>query len=240
MSSDANLTPFSYVILALVGRNGAGPHDIVRMMREGAVFWTTSESHIYAEPKRLPKLGYLTAEKQPGRTRPRTHYELTDQGRSALVSWLAEPAQMPRVQNEAAVKLLAADFSDDATILASLSTLRAELPDRYGELEEVERRAQAIPHRTRYLRLLNELADARSTPSANGSSTSRGNSEHRPIEGLSVPPREGDVTPTSRLRTTRRVPARSTRSSRLLPWTSSCGPSDPSSSISSAPSLRCC
>jgi DNA-binding PadR family transcriptional regulator len=127
MSSDANLTPFSYVILALVGRNGAGPHDIVRMMREGAVFWTTSESHIYAEPKRLAKLGYLTAEKQPGRTRPRTHYELTDQGRSALVSWLAEPAPMPRVQNEAAVKLLAADFSDEATILASLSTLRARI-----------------------------------------------------------------------------------------------------------------
>jgi hypothetical protein len=46
------LTPFSYVILALVGRGGAGPHDIVRMMREGAIFWTTSESHYYAEPKR--------------------------------------------------------------------------------------------------------------------------------------------------------------------------------------------
>lgn len=156
MSSD--LTPFSYVILALVGRNGAGPHDIVRMIREGAVFWTTSESHIYAEPKRLANLGYLTAEKQPGRTHQRTHYELTDQGRSALVRWLAEPAPMPRVQNEAAVKLLAADFSDDATILASLSTLRVELANRYSDLEEMERRAEEIPHRRRYLRLLNELA----------------------------------------------------------------------------------
>jgi len=158
MSSNARLTPFSYVILALVGRNGAGPHDIVRMMREGAVFWTTSESHVYVEPKRLAKLGYLTAEKQPGRTHERTHYKLTKKGREALVSWLAEPAPMPRVQNEAAAKLLGADFSDDATILASLGTLRAQLNDRYEDLEEMERRAQEIPYRTRYLRLLNELA----------------------------------------------------------------------------------
>ena len=52
----AKLTPFSYVVLALVGRGGASPHDIVRMMREGSIFWTTSESHYYAEPKRLPPL----------------------------------------------------------------------------------------------------------------------------------------------------------------------------------------
>ena len=56
MSSTPKLSPFSYAILALVGRHGAGPHDIVRMMREGRVFWTTSESHFYAEPKRLAKV----------------------------------------------------------------------------------------------------------------------------------------------------------------------------------------
>jgi DNA-binding PadR family transcriptional regulator len=158
MSSQSQLTPFSYVILALVGRNGAGPHDIVRMMHEGAAFWTTSESHIYAEPKRLAKLGYLSAEKQPGRTHERTHYKLTERGRSVLVGWLAEPAPMPRVQNEAAAKLLGADFSDDETILASLSQLRGRLDERYEALVEMERRANEIPHRARYLRLLNDLA----------------------------------------------------------------------------------
>ena len=34
--STASLTPFSYVILVLVGEGGAGPHDLVRMMRQGA------------------------------------------------------------------------------------------------------------------------------------------------------------------------------------------------------------
>src|SRR5258708_15323295 len=131
MSSNAKLTPFSFVILALVGRNGAGPHDIVRMMRERSLFWTTSESHFYAEPKRLAKLGYLVAEKQPGRTRERTHYELTDKGRNALAEWLAQPAAMPRVPNEAAVKLPGAHFSDDATRLSSLPWPRTAILPRY-------------------------------------------------------------------------------------------------------------
>jgi PadR family transcriptional regulator AphA len=158
MSRAGRLTPFSYVILALVGRGGAGPHDIVRMMREGAMFWSTSESHYYAEPRRLATLGFLQARTEPGRTRPRTHYELTDAGREALTAWLAEPAAMPRVQNESMVKLLAADFSDDATIAASLAGVRAGIQRAYKHLEEMERRALQIPHRTRYLRLIDDYA----------------------------------------------------------------------------------
>jgi PadR family transcriptional regulator, regulatory protein AphA len=158
MSRDPKLTPFSYVILALVGRGGAGPHDIVRMMREGAIFWTTSESHYYAEPKRLARLGFLTAHTQPGQTRPRTHYELTDEGRRALTEWLAVPAAMPRVQNEGIVKLLAADFSDDATIAASLAGVRAAIERAYQNLEDMEGRALQIRHRTRYLRLIDDYA----------------------------------------------------------------------------------
>ncbi len=157
MSSPPKLTPFSYVILALVGRGGAGAHDIVQMMREGPMFWTTSESHFYAEPKRLEKLGYLSARKEPGRTRTRTHYTLTAQGRDALSAWLAAPAAMPRVQHEALVKLLAADFSDDATILASLAGLRDGIADARASLGVLTERAEQIPHRTRYLRLINDF-----------------------------------------------------------------------------------
>jgi PadR family transcriptional regulator, regulatory protein AphA len=158
MSSDASkrLTPFSYVILALVGRDGACAHDIVRMMREGSQFWTTSESHFYAEPKRLAKLGFLEGREEPGRTRSRIRYDLTESGRRALTQWLAEPAAMPRVQHEGIVKLLAADFADDATIKASLAGLRSALDRAYENLEEMERRAPALPHRTRYLRLIDD------------------------------------------------------------------------------------
>src|SRR5689334_12970632 len=94
------LTPFSYAVLTLVGRDGAGPHDLVQAARREWVCWSAAESQWYAEPKRLERLGYLRAEKRPGRTRERTHYLLTDAGRTALYAWAGQPARFPRIQHE--------------------------------------------------------------------------------------------------------------------------------------------
>jgi DNA-binding PadR family transcriptional regulator len=158
MSSDG-LNPFSYVILALVGEGGAGPHDLVRMMRSGSrPYWATSESHFYAEPKRLAKLGYLTAESGPGRTRKRTHYMLTERGRDALRAWAREPTPFPRVQSEAVVRLLSGDIlGDDAALAASLSALRLELDEIDAGLDEAEVRLGTLPHRARYLMLVHRF-----------------------------------------------------------------------------------
>ena len=82
MASDT-LTPFSHVVLVLVGNGGAGPHDLVRMARQGRIYWDAADSQWYAEPKRLERLGYLSARTEPGQTRPRTHYSLTEQGLDA-------------------------------------------------------------------------------------------------------------------------------------------------------------
>jgi DNA-binding PadR family transcriptional regulator len=53
----------------------------------------------------LEKLGYLTSRKEPGRTRPKTFYTLTEKGRAALEEWLAQPTPFPRIQNEGAIRL---------------------------------------------------------------------------------------------------------------------------------------
>ena len=153
------LNPFSYTILALVGEGGAGPHDLVRMMRRGSrVYWATSESHFYAEPKRLEKLGYLTAERAPGRTRPRTHYMLTDLGREALRAWAREPTPFTRIQSEAVVRLVAGDIvGDDAALRASLAALRRDLDEIESDLDEAEAIAETLPHRARYLRLVHRF-----------------------------------------------------------------------------------
>lgn len=155
--SRRELSPFSYTVLALVGSGGAGPHDLVRMMRQGRVYWAAAESHWYAEPKRLADLGYLTARKEPGKTRERTHYELTAEGLDALRAWLAEPASFPRIQHEAVVKLLAADLVDDATILSALAGLRAEAQEMNARLDVAEELVETLPHRERYLRLVHNL-----------------------------------------------------------------------------------
>ena len=118
--NERRLTPFSYVILALVGRGGAGPHDLVRMMRRGRVYWAAAESHYYSEPKRLERLGLLSSEKQPGKTRPRTHFMLTEAGLEALRDWASQPAAFPRIQHEMVVRVLSGDLVGNEALLESL------------------------------------------------------------------------------------------------------------------------
>ena len=89
--SSPELSLFSYEILGLVGRGGAGAHDLLRMARRGRILDWAGESRYYVEPKRLAKLGYLRASKAPGRTTERTVYELTDKGLQALKEWARTP-----------------------------------------------------------------------------------------------------------------------------------------------------
>ncbi len=152
------LTYFSYVILVLVGRNGAGPHDLVRMMRQGRIYGDFAESQYYAEPKRLARLGYLAARKEPGRTRERTHYTLTEQGLAALRAWMDEPARFPRIQQEPVVRLLAADLVGESAVLDSLQGLRTEIADLSARLDVAEAVAETLPHRRKYLLLNHRLA----------------------------------------------------------------------------------
>src|ERR1700749_2964424 len=105
MSSD-ELSLFSYEVLGLVGRTGAGPHDLRRMVRRGRMLDGAGESRYYVEPKRLARLGYLEARKEPGRTRERTVYELTEQGREALRAWARTPARVTPIHSEAMLRLL--------------------------------------------------------------------------------------------------------------------------------------
>jgi DNA-binding PadR family transcriptional regulator len=149
----ADLTPFSYAILCLVGRNGAGPHDLAAMMREGQAIWSSARSQYYAEPKRLERLGYLTSDKQPGQTTERTHYTLTEKGTEALRRWLAEPTRYSRIQAEPVLHVLAADFVDDATTVESLKAMREELAELTAKVDSAEARAHVFPHRERYLRI---------------------------------------------------------------------------------------
>ena len=82
--SSAELSLFSYEILGLVGRAGAGAHDLLQMARRGRILAWAGESQYYSEPKRLARLGYLETRREPGKTRERTVYTLTDKGLAAL------------------------------------------------------------------------------------------------------------------------------------------------------------
>ena len=154
----SDLTPFSHAVLVLVGRGGAGPHDLVRMARQGRIYSDFAESQWYSEPKRLEQLGYLSSRKEPGRTRERTHYTLTERGHEALRAWMNEPSGFSRIQMEPAWRLLAADLVGEDAALESLRGLRDHIADHSARLDVAEAMAPTIPHRERYLLLNHGLA----------------------------------------------------------------------------------
>ena len=159
MSSGDDLTLFSYAILGLVGSGGAGPHDLLLMARKGRMLDWAGESQYYAEPKRLARLGYLEARKEPGRTRERTVYTLTDKGLEALRAWGRTPLRFTPLKSETAVRLLAADLIGEEATLESMGSLRDDLGDLRTRVAEMRRSADDLPHRRRYLLLVADFLD---------------------------------------------------------------------------------
>ncbi len=126
------LTLFSYEILGLVGREGAGPHDLLRLAKRGRFFNWAGESQYYTEPKRLAKLGYLSARKEPGKTRERTVYTLTDKGLEALRSYASTPVAFTPLKSDALLRLLICDLVGEEVTRASMATLREDIADARG------------------------------------------------------------------------------------------------------------
>jgi DNA-binding PadR family transcriptional regulator len=153
MSSD-ELGLFSYEILGLVGSTGAGPHDLRQMVRRGRMLDWAGESQYYVEPKRLARLGYLEARKEPGKTRDRTVYTLTDKGLEALRAWARTPARFTPVKSEPLLRVLIADLAGEAPTRVSIGLLRDDIADLRARLEETERTADRLPHRRKYLLLV--------------------------------------------------------------------------------------
>lgn len=156
MSGD-ELSLFSYMVLGLVGRDGAGPYDLQRMAKQGRMYDWAGDSQYYVEPKRLAKLGCLDARKEPGKTRERTVYALTDKGLDALREWAQTPVHFPRLEHEAVTRILITDLVGEPAVRASLGTLRADIADLAARLDVAEVMADSLPHRRKYLLLAHSL-----------------------------------------------------------------------------------
>jgi DNA-binding PadR family transcriptional regulator len=145
------LSLFSYEILGLVGRQGAGAHDLLRMAKRGRILAWAGESQYYTEPKRLAELGYLSARKEPGKTRERTVYALTETGEQALQAWGQTPVTFTPLRSEALLRLLICDLVGEETTRESIATLRDDVADLVLRLDASEAAAHELPHRERYL-----------------------------------------------------------------------------------------
>ena len=102
-----------------------------------------------ARPARLPRRA-----KEPGKTRQRTVYTLTDKGLDALAAWARTPVQFLPFKSEALLRLLVADLVGEAPTRRSVATLREDVADLLARLDEIEADAEHLPHRRKYLRLV--------------------------------------------------------------------------------------
>lgn len=148
------LSLFSIEILGLVGQQGAGPHDLLRMAKQGRMLAWAGESQYYTEPKRLAELGYLSSHKAPGRTGERTVYALTDEGLEALRDYARTPVTFSPLKSDALLRLLIADLVGETVTRESMATLRDDIADIEQRLDDAQRRAHQLPHREKYLLLV--------------------------------------------------------------------------------------
>jgi DNA-binding PadR family transcriptional regulator len=154
---NGDLTLFSYEVLGLVGNGGAGAHDLLQMARRGRLLAWAGESQYYTEPKRLAQLGYLEARKEPGRTRERTVYTLTDKARRALDAYAATPAVVLPIKSDALLRLLLCDLVGEAVTRESLAALREDVAALEQRVAASEQAASALPHRARYLLIVTQF-----------------------------------------------------------------------------------
>jgi DNA-binding PadR family transcriptional regulator len=152
--SSNELSLFSYEILGLVGHGGAGAHDLLQMARRGRMLDWAGESQYYVEPKRLAKLGYLEARREPGKTRERTVYTLTETGLEALREYARTPVRFTPLKSDPLLRLLLCDLVGEPVTRGSMLTLREDIADIMERLDAAETRARALPHRAKYLQLV--------------------------------------------------------------------------------------
>lgn len=155
--SSAELSIFSYEILGLVGRGGAGAHDLLRMARAGRMLDWAGESQYYVEPKRLARLGYLEARKEPGKTRERTVYTLTEKGLEALHAYAQTPVAFTPFKSDLLLRLLLADLVGEEATREAVAGLRTEIAELSTQLDARAEDAALLPHRQKYLLLVIEF-----------------------------------------------------------------------------------
>ena len=115
------------------------------MARRGRILDWAGESQYYIEPKRLAELGYLDARKEPGKTRERTVYTLTDKGLDALLDYARTPVAFTPFKSDALLRLLICDLVGEEITRESMATLRDDIADLRKRARRLGAHGEGIP-----------------------------------------------------------------------------------------------
>jgi DNA-binding PadR family transcriptional regulator len=91
--------------------------------------------------------------REPGKTRERTVYTLTEKGLAALRDWVRTPLGFTPFKSDALIRLLSTDLVGENAVREGFAGLRDDLEDLRARVREAEERAKALPHREKYLNL---------------------------------------------------------------------------------------
>lgn len=96
-----------HVLLGLLARGPASGWDLkARLAREPSLGWDAELAQIYPALKRLLRGGFVALKRRRSAKGPtRREYRLTPAGRRELLSWLAEPAEIPRPKHASLARL---------------------------------------------------------------------------------------------------------------------------------------
>jgi PadR family transcriptional regulator, regulatory protein AphA len=126
--TDPALSTTSYVILGHLAMQDWTMYDMARQMRRNVrYFFPRAESQVYAEPKRLERLGLATSRKEATGKRARTVYAITDRGRQVLETWLATPpTREASLDFEGLTRVMLAPFGQTADLAATLRQVQQD------------------------------------------------------------------------------------------------------------------
>ncbi|MBI2216705.1 MAG: PadR family transcriptional regulator [Candidatus Rokubacteria bacterium] len=140
-----------YALLGLLSRRRLSGWEILkRFSRSIVFFWHAKRSQIYAELRRMERLGLVSSrlEIRGGGPNPR-HYAIADAGRAALDEWLDRPTPAAPVKDEMLLrtffserlepdrvrKYLEEHGEEHRRVLEKFDAIRARLEERYGPVE---------------------------------------------------------------------------------------------------------
>ena len=131
----AELTTTSYAILGLLNIKPWSAYELTQQAQRSLRYaWPKSESHLYAEPKRLVQMGFARVTEAPaGPVRTRQVYRITAAGRRALERWLESEPAPPQLEFEAVLRLFYADATDKDAVVAALAHTQEAVRQRYTE-----------------------------------------------------------------------------------------------------------
>jgi DNA-binding PadR family transcriptional regulator len=140
--STSRLSTTSYVVLGTIGLRGPStPYDLKRAVGHSVgYFWSFPHAQLYSEPQRLEKMGLLELETETTGRR-RKIYTITEEGRAALRTWLAEPTNEHfEMRDIAELKLFFNELGDPGNIPLLAREQIKQHEERITVYEEMQQR----------------------------------------------------------------------------------------------------